>query len=105
MERFAIKFAGSGAVACGCGMCGQVLPSRSGPRVVQADTDEPLCRPCARRHAPQLASLLDLVQTAERVGRCPRHLLTPRMEDLLALARAAENYSHLAPPAPALAAG
>jgi hypothetical protein len=44
-----------------------------------------------------MIALLDLAQTAERVGKSCRHLLTPPMESLLDLARAAENYSHTAP--------
>ena len=44
-----------------------------------------------------MAALLDLAQTAERVGKTCRVLLTPPMESLLDLAHAAEAYSHTAP--------
>ena len=48
-----------------------------------------------------MVALLDLAQTAERVGKSCRRLLTPPMESLLDLAHAAEAYSHTAPKLPA----
>ena len=47
-----------------------------------------------------LVALLDLAHVADKVGRIGRHLLTPSMESLLDLARAAENYSHASPKVP-----
>ncbi|MCI0377577.1 MAG: hypothetical protein L0215_08225 [Gemmataceae bacterium] len=44
-----------------------------------------------------MSALLDLAKIAEQAGRRSRHLLTPSMETMLALARAAENYSAAAP--------
>jgi hypothetical protein len=76
-----------------CAGCGKPANSHKGPRIVSADSAEPLCRDCARIHAPNLIALLDLAQTADQVGRHSRHLLTPSMKSLLELARAAETFA------------
>ena len=52
---------------------------------------------CGRKHAPSLVALLDLAHVAERVGRIGRHTLVPPLDALLALARAAEEYTHTGP--------
>jgi hypothetical protein len=44
-----------------------------------------------------MAALVELAHAAVRVGRCSRHMLTPPLESLLDLARAAENYSDSTP--------
>jgi hypothetical protein len=54
---------------------------------------EPTCRDCARTSAPELVALADLAQVASKVARNTRHILTPSMESLLDLSRAAEIFS------------
>jgi len=76
-----------------CALCGLTATHRPGPRLFLADSDNPVCRECARKNEPRLADLLDLASIAEKVGRSQRHLLTPPMECLLELARAADNYN------------
>jgi hypothetical protein len=68
-----------------------------GPHLFLEEHAEPLCRGCGKKLAPAMAALLELAVTAERVGRRSRHLLTPPLESLLDLARAAENYSASSP--------
>lgn len=92
MERFTIRFQPCHCSSC-CPLCGQSIAVQRGPCVSMADGDEPVCRDCCKRQAPNIIALLDLACVAENVGRKSRHLLTPPMEALLALARAAENYS------------
>ncbi len=77
-----------------CSLCDRPLPALAGPRLVEIDTQQPVCRECGRRHAPSLAALLDLARTAQRIARVHRHTLVPPLHDLLDLARAAENYTH-----------
>jgi hypothetical protein len=76
-----------------CQACGDAALWGKGPRIVDAVTAEPICRACGRTHAPHLIALLDLAQTANKVGRHSRHLLTPPMNSLLELARAAETFA------------
>ncbi len=78
-----------------CGLAHHAGPN--GPRLFLHTHDDPLCGGCAKKLAPAMAALLDLANTAERIGQRSRHLLTPPMESLLDLARAAENYSASAP--------
>ena len=96
MERFTIRYIDEPSNEC-CPLCSEPTLSRRGPRLFLSDVDEPVCRDCGKRQAPNLAALLDLAHTAEKVGRQYRHLLTPPMESMLDLARAAENYSHSSP--------
>lgn len=96
MERFTIRFQEHHCSAC-CPLCSRDLALRKGPCVSLADTGEAVCRDCCKRQAPGVVALLDLAHIAENVGRKSRHLLTPPMESLLALARAAENYSSCHP--------
>lgn len=79
-----------------CPRCGQTPLWKKGLQIWQ-DRDV-ICRDCAKKTAPHLVALVDLASVAERVGRHSRHLLTPPMEAMLELARAAENYSNLPPP-------
>ena len=88
----AIVIASSDCSAC-CSTCGNAALWGSGPRIVSSDTAEPMCRDCGRDHAPHLIALLDLAQTADKVGRHSRYLLTPTMKSLLELARAAETFA------------
>ena len=100
MQRFTIQFAND-ATDSHCPACGTLDRAKKGPRLFPVDRDEPICRDCGQRLAPNLVALLDLAHAAERVARLGRHMLTPPMESLLDLARAAENYSHTTPkPAP-----
>lgn len=82
-----------------CGMCGEAALWKKGPRVCVLESGSPVCRECARHHAPQYFALLDLAISAERVGKACKHLLTPPMESLLELNRAAETFA-LTFPAP-----
>lgn len=112
MERMIVKFADdAGAAVCAC--CGESTRWTKGPRLVLAERGSAMggsamggngvcgggavCRGCGKRHAAELMALLDLAHVADRVGRQYRRLLTPPMEALLDLARAAENYSTCAP--------
>jgi hypothetical protein len=52
-----------------------------------------VCERCGHRAAPALAALVDLADTAERVGRIQRHTVSPPMSALLELARAAEQFT------------
>jgi hypothetical protein len=103
MQRFTIQFATEPSESC-CPACGALNSSKKGPRLFPVDSQEPICRDCGKRLAPNLVALLDLAHVADKVGRLGRHMLTPSMESLLDLARAAENYSHSSPKAPARAA-
>lgn len=76
-----------------CPVCGELALWGRGPRLVCADSGDAVCRDCAKVHAPQLIALVDLAQTADKVGRHSRHLLTPPMRSLLELARAAETFA------------
>ena len=79
-----------------CALCNKRLAAGSGPRLVLAESQEPVCRECGRRHAPPLAALLDLAQVARRVGHIGHHMLVPPLHALLDLARAAEYYTDAA---------
>ena len=88
----AIVIASTDCRVC-CPVCGNEAIWGKGPRIVSADSAEPLCLACGRNQAPHLIALLDLAQTADKVGRHSRHLLTPSMKSLLELARAAETFA------------
>src|SRR5262245_27754749 len=81
-----------------CALCGQRTLLAEGPQLYVADRPEAVCRECGKQHAPALLSLLDLANTARRVGRIGRHTLVPPLTALLDLARAAEDYLAAAPP-------
>jgi hypothetical protein len=91
MERYTIGLAEESERSC-CPLCEQLQQGVRGLVLYDGDQRQPLCRPCGKKVAPTMVALLELAQTAERVGRSCRHLLTPPMESLLDLARAAENY-------------
>jgi hypothetical protein len=91
MQCFTIRLVEESNENC-CAKCGKICRG-VGLALFAEDDDQPVCRSCARRLAPAMSALLDLAQTAQRVGRGARHLLTPPMESLLDLASAAENYS------------
>jgi hypothetical protein len=97
MQSISVRYVGQ-PEAGPCPSCGGAHAAHPGPRLFQPDEPIPLCPACCKKHAPRLVALLELAHTAEKVGRKSRHLLTPPMEGLLDLARAAENYS-LAPKA------
>src|ERR1700692_2311105 len=96
MQRFTIQYTNEPCESC-CPACGALNVSKKGPRLFPMDSDEPICRDCGKRLAPNLVALLDLANVADKVSRRARHMLTPSMESLLDLARAAEDYSHSAP--------
>ena len=52
-----------------------------------------MCAACGRKHAPDLAALVNLASAAERVGRMERNSVFPPLTALLDLASAAERYS------------
>jgi hypothetical protein len=83
---------GTGGEACG--LCGRRTTAVGGTRLCRADNADTVCRECGQRHAPALVALFDLACVAERVGNIGRHTLTPPLEEMLALVRAAENYTH-----------
>jgi hypothetical protein len=87
-----------GAGSDSCGLCGRTTPHAAGPHLCRADNLDAVCRECGQRHAPSLVALLDLARVAERVGHIGRHTLTPPLEAMLHLVRAAENYTHTAAP-------
>jgi hypothetical protein len=80
-----------------CTLCEAAVESPAGPRLVLAESREPVCRACGKRHAPALVALLELAQVAHRVGRIGRHTIVPPMSALLDLARAAERFNDAAP--------
>src|SRR5687768_7859589 len=87
-----------------CPLCGQALLAGSGPQLVLAETSQPVCHTCGRKHAPPLVALLHLGEEARRVGRIGRHTVVPPYTALLDLARAADDYISTLP-APAREAG
>jgi hypothetical protein len=102
MNRFAIKFLDEPRNAR-CPLCDQPGLQKKGPHLFLGEGDDPICRPCAKRLAPTLLALVDLAQVADKAGRQCRHLLTPPMETMLELSRAAENYTYASPRARACA--
>lgn len=82
-----------GADGTVCSECGENAGCASGLALVRSEPEGRLCQACARRHAPALAALLDLAGTADRVSRITRHGVFPPLTSLLALARAAEDFT------------
>ena len=78
-----------------CALCRQRAVRSEGPQLLTADSLDPVCLDCGKKHAPSLVALLDLASTAQRVGRIGRYTLSPPLAALLDLARAAEDYAHL----------
>jgi hypothetical protein len=76
-----------------CALCGKLTALAAGPRLVRADSWGTVCRDCGKQYAPPLAALLELTQTAERVGNISRHTLVPPLEALLNLAHAADGFT------------
>jgi hypothetical protein len=87
------------AAAHPCGLCGRRTAPSSGPSLCLTESQDTVCLECGKQHAPVLAALVDLARVAQRVGRINRHTLVPSFNELLDLARAAENYSHSTVPA------
>ncbi|HZZ82268.1 MAG TPA: hypothetical protein VFE62_27470 [Gemmataceae bacterium] len=92
MDGYTIRIIEESGSKC-CPKCGQASHGRGGLGLFAANHDQPVCRSCGKKGAPTMAALLDLAQTAERVGKTCRVLLTPPMASLLDLAHAAEAYS------------
>jgi hypothetical protein len=83
-----------------CGLCGEPTSLPAGSQILVAESEQPVCPGCGKRHAPSLVALVQLANEAERVGRISRHTVFPPYTALLDLARAADNYSSsVAPPA------
>jgi hypothetical protein len=81
-----------------CGLCGCPTAHAVGLGLVLAEDGlASVCQDCGKQHAPSLVALLHLAQVAKRVGHISRHILTPPLEALLDLARAAEAFTHAAP--------
>jgi hypothetical protein len=97
MSHLTIKLP-SHSVVHTCGLCGRMADS-SGPSLFLPDGHDTVCLDCGKQHAPELAALVDLARVAKRVGRINRHTLVPSFNELLDLARAAENYTHSSLPA------
>src|ERR1019366_9034399 len=53
---------------CCCPKCGERYVGRSGLRLFGEDHERPMCRNCGKKLAPTMVALLDLAQTAVRVG-------------------------------------
>jgi hypothetical protein len=96
MDNISIRFCDE-AHSDRCPLCDAQVVHRPGPRLFLRDSEHAVCRECGKGTSPRLLELLDLASVAEKVGQRCRPLLTPPMEALLELARAAENYSHLSP--------
>jgi hypothetical protein len=92
MPHFAITFNPQDAQDA-CALCGKLTALAAGPRLVRADSWASVCRECGKQYAPPLAALLELTQTAERVGNISRHTLVPPLEALLDLAHAADGFT------------
>ncbi len=80
-----------------CAGCRRPSRWKKGPQVGQGLYHDPICRECAKVEAPELLALLDLALLADKVGRNNRHLLTPPMEAMLELTRAAETFACAVP--------
>jgi len=91
MVRLSIDLNSHASGAC-CGLCGRVIDSSAGPRLLM-ENESLVCRVCGTKHAPSLVALLDLARVAKRVGKLGRHTLVPPINHLLDLARAAEYYT------------
>jgi hypothetical protein len=89
----------STASAGACALCKGSVQVEPGHQLRLADTDEMVCNPCGRKHAPELLALVRLGDSAERVGKIGCHGVFPPMLALLDLARAAEEYMRVTGPA------
>ena len=76
-----------------CGLCGEACSAAPGHQLFMAEGEAPVCAACGRKHAPDLAALVNLASAAERVGRMERNSVFPPLTALLDLASAAERYS------------
>jgi hypothetical protein len=76
-----------------CVFCGRSADASGGPQLLLAESRDAVCRDCGKKRSPSLVALLDLANVAHQVGRIGRHSVSPPMTSLLALARAAENYT------------
>jgi hypothetical protein len=76
-----------------CGLCGDACTAPPGHQLFLADSETPVCAACSRKHAPDLAALVNLASAAERIGRIERNNVFPPLTALLDLASAAERYS------------
>jgi hypothetical protein len=76
-----------------CGVCGQPVLAACGLQLVQADAGQPICSACARESEPALGALAQLAAVAGRVGAIGQYTVSPPLNALLELARAAENYA------------
>lgn len=45
-----------------CGQCGEWLNRSAGPEIFSYETDDPICRECGRKWAPELEAMLDAYQ-------------------------------------------
>jgi hypothetical protein len=79
-----------------CGLCGRLTTAAAGVQICVAERSDVVCKDCGRKHAPQLEALAHLAGEAERVARIGRHTVFPPLTALLDLARAADNYHHVA---------
>jgi hypothetical protein len=80
-----------------CAICQGSLEQSEAPRLCLADDLSPVCKSCGKQHAPELAALLDLARTADRVGQIGNYTLVPPLNSLLHLARVAEIYAGTRP--------
>ena len=64
MQRFTIQYTNEPCESC-CPACGALNVSKKGPRLFPMDSDEPICRDCGKRLAPNLVALLDLANVAD----------------------------------------
>ena len=92
MAEFAITLDRPNIEDCCC-VCHGPLTESDGPKLCRAACHSPVCRSCGRKHAPQLAALVDMAEVAGRVGQIGRHTVMPSLNSLLELARVAENYA------------
>ncbi len=97
MGKVLLRFSGKRSRGT-CGVCDQETIAAPGCQLCLADTGDLVCNPCGRRHAPELFALVDLSDTAERVGRIACFGISPPMVALLQLARAAEEFTRTTTP-------
>ena len=96
MTQLLVRFSPSPVSDC-CALCGEQTTVPAGTQIVLADTQQPVCQGCGRRHDPALAALVQLADEAERVGRIGRHTVVPPYTALLELAQAADNFAATVP--------
>jgi hypothetical protein len=76
-----------------CAVCSQPVLVGCGLQLVQADAGHPICSACVRETEPALGALAQLAAVAGRVGVIGQYTVSPPLNALLELARAAENYA------------